>query len=76
MPDPNDKHRLNVSGRYYNDSNCIDCDMCHEIAPETFRRDEDEGFCFLFRQPSTPQEIAAAEDARLACPVEAIGNDG
>ena len=32
-----DKVESNVAGKYYVDSNCIDCDVCRETAPENFR---------------------------------------
>ncbi|RYD49528.1 MAG: ferredoxin [Verrucomicrobiaceae bacterium] len=76
MPDPNDKNPLNVPGNYYNDLSCIDCDMCRDLAPEFFMRDEEEGLTYVWRQPLTATEIAKAEEARLACPSETIGNDG
>ncbi len=76
MPDPTHKNPLNVPGSYYNDLNCIDCDLCHGIAPDTFRRDDDEGMYFVWRQPVTPEEIAKAEKARDTCPMEAIGREG
>ncbi|MFN0125639.1 MAG: ferredoxin [Verrucomicrobiales bacterium] len=59
-----------------NDTSCIDCDICRETAPEFFRRDDDEGATYVWRQPGTPGEIALAEEALLACPTDSIGNDG
>ena len=76
MANPADRLPQNVSGRYYVDSNCIDCDLCRETAPGVFARSEEAGFSFVQRQPLTPEEIALAEEARQSCPVEAIGNDG
>jgi ferredoxin len=76
MADHTDKNPLNVSGKYYNDLTCIDCDLCREIAPEVFKRDDDEGLSYVWRQPTTPAEIAAAEMAHHSCPTETIGNDG
>ncbi|MES2477364.1 MAG: ferredoxin [Verrucomicrobiota bacterium] len=76
MPDPTDKNPLNVPGNYYNDLTCIDCDLCREIAPEFFTRDDEEAATYVWKQPTTPGEIAKAEEARLACPSETIGNDG
>jgi ferredoxin len=72
------KHRLpeNVPGRYYNDDTCIDCDLCRSTAPQFFTRDEAGGYTYVYRQPITPEEIALAEEARLGCPTETIGNDG
>jgi ferredoxin len=76
MPDPTDKNPSNVTGRYYNDLSCIDCDRCREIAPEFFTRDDDEGLSYVWKQPITVEEITKAEEARLSCPTETIGNDG
>lgn len=76
MADRTDKNPLNVPGKYYNDLSCIDCDLCREIAPQFFTRDDDEGLSYVWKQPITPEEFAAAEVAREACPTETIGDDG
>jgi ferredoxin len=76
MADKNLKNPENVAGRYYADNTCIDCDLCRNIAPKTFRRSEKNGYSYVHRQPQTPEEIAQAEDARTSCPTETIGNDG
>ena len=67
---------FNVPGPYYNDLSCIDCGMCPEIAPLIFKRQEDAGYSYVYRQPVTPEEIALAEEAKESCPTESIGNDG
>ncbi len=36
MADPTDKVEGSVSGKYYVDSDCIDCDVCRETAPDNF----------------------------------------
>lgn len=66
----------NVPGPYYNDLTCIDCGLCPEIAPGIFKRQDDQGYSYVHRQPATPEEIALAEEARESCPTESIGNDG
>lgn len=76
MADNTDKNPLNASGKYYNDNTCIDCDLCREIAPAFFIRDDNEGLTYVHRQPQTPTEIALAEEALNSCPTESIGNDG
>ena len=76
MADKTDKHPLNVSGKYYNDMSCTDCDLCREIAPQIFTRDDDEGLTYVHRQPENLSEIALAEEALICCPTETIGNDG
>ncbi len=66
----------NIPGAFYVDRECIDCDLCREVAPENFQRNEDEGYSFVVKQPETDQERTRCEEARDNCPVEAIGNDG
>lgn len=76
MADKKTKWPINVKGRFYVDGNCIDCDACRTEAPDHFRRDEEHGYSFVYRQPQTPEEEAKARAAMAACPVEAIGEDG
>ncbi|HET9795045.1 MAG TPA: ferredoxin [Thermoanaerobaculia bacterium] len=76
MADPNDRYPENAPGKYYVDTQCIDCDVCRVTAPNNFRREEDKGYSFVSRQPANPEEQAACQEAIDSCPVEAIGNDG
>ena len=76
MADPTDKVDGQAPGRYYVDSNCIDCDVCRETAPANFEANEDEGFSFVCKQPENEEEEAQCREALEACPVEAIGDDG
>lgn len=76
MADPKDKLPENVSGRYYVDSQCIDCDVCRVTAPANFQRDAEKGYSFVYRQPAGPEEEAQTREAMDSCPVEAIGDDG
>lgn len=71
-------HRLtrNAIGRYYVDDTCIDCDLCRSTAPAFFARDDESGYSYTHHQPRTADEIAQAEECRIACPTESIGNDG
>jgi len=71
-----DKWSSNVPGKYYVDQQCIDCDLCREIAPLNFKRDDDGGYSIVYKQPTTPKEVEECEEALQGCPVEAIGNDG
>ncbi|MDQ6940024.1 MAG: ferredoxin [Verrucomicrobiota bacterium] len=66
----------NVSGKYYVDESCIDCDLCRTTAPEFFRRNDAGGFSYVHLQPTTPEERALADEALLGCPTDSIGNDG
>ena len=76
MADPNDKVAGQPAGRYYVDSQCIDCDLCRETAPANFMRNDEEGFSYVYKQPENAEEEALSKDAMDNCPVEAIGNDG
>jgi ferredoxin len=76
MANRNEKNQGNAPGPFYVDSSCIDCDLCRESAPATFRRNEDIGFSIVFRQPVTAEEIQQATEAMNGCPTESIGNDG
>jgi len=76
MADASRKYADNVPGRYYVDSECIDCDLCRETAPENFRRNENGGYSYVAKQPASPEEEARCQQAKTDCPVEAIGDDG
>ena len=76
MAENDDRLPQNVAGAYYVDSTCVDCDLCRNTAPSFFQRDEETGFSFVYRQPGTTEERALAEEAKLGCPTESIGNDG
>lgn len=76
MADKNAKFTQNVDGAYYVDDSCIACDACCVEAPRFFAMNDDEGHAYVMLQPQTPEEVEEAENARAACPVEAIGNDG
>lgn len=76
MADKEDKNEENVGGKFYVDSQCIDCDLCRETAPSNFTRADDEGYSFVFKQPENAEEVEQCEEAMEGCPVEAIGEDG
>lgn len=76
MADLEDKNPENVGGKFYVDSQCIDCDLCRETAPANFTREEDEGYSYVFKQPESDEEKELCLEAMEGCPVEAIGEDG
>jgi ferredoxin len=76
MAEKTDRLTQNAAGNYYVDSTCVDCDLCRNTAPDFFRRDEETGFSYVYRQPGTSAEISLAEEAKQGCPTESIGNDG
>ena len=76
MADAANKYSENASGKYYVDNQCIDCDLCRETAPDNFKRNEDGGYSFVYKQPASPDEEARCKEAKEGCPVEAIGDNG
>ena len=44
MADLDEKYEDNAPGKYYVDTQCIDCDLCRETAPDNFTRQDDEGY--------------------------------
>ena len=76
MADAANKYPENVDGKFYVDDQCIDCDLCRETAPANYKRNDDGGHSYVYKQPETPEEEAACKEAMEGCPVEAIGNDG
>jgi ferredoxin len=76
MADQANRYPENVAGAYYVDNQCIDCDLCRETAPDNFKRNEDGGYSFVYKQPENDDEAARCKEAKEGCPVEAIGDDG
>jgi ferredoxin len=76
MPDRNDKVLGNVLGKFYVDCTCLDHELCRELAPNNFARDQRRGMFYVCKQPETPEELAQCREAMAACPMAAIGDDG
>ena len=76
MPSLTDRLPLNVAGKYYVDSSCIDCDLCRTTAPDLFGRDDESAMSYVKKQPETAEELALVEQAVADCATNSIGNDG
>jgi len=61
----------NVVGDYFVDSTCIDCDLCRQIAPETFSDIGDQSV--VYHQPENDQQELQALKALVTCPTASIG---
>jgi glyoxylase-like metal-dependent hydrolase (beta-lactamase superfamily II)/ferredoxin len=61
----------NVPGDFFVDNTCIDCDLCRQIAPETFTDIGDQSA--VHHQPETPAQEFAALKALVTCPTASIG---
>jgi ferredoxin len=71
-----DRYPDNVRGKYYVDTECIDCDVCRDTAPSNFTRQDDGGYSYVYKQPDNDEEEEQCKEAMESCPVEAIGCDG
>lgn len=76
MADKNDRVADNTTGRFFVDSQCIDCNLCRDTAPSNFRQNPNGGYSYVYKQPETPEEENQCREALESCPVEAIGDDG
>ena len=76
MADTANRYPENIAGAYYVDNQCIDCDLCRETAPNSFKRNDDGGYSFVYKQPESAEEQKLAKEAMEGCPVEAIGSNG
>ena len=76
MADVDSKYEDNAPGKFYVDEECIDCDLCREIAPTMYHRNDDGGYSFVAKQSENEEEEELAKEAMEGCPVEAIGDDG
>jgi ferredoxin len=70
------RYPLNVSGKYYINAQCTDCDLCRECAPNNIRRDDRSGYSYVFKQPTNPDEVSAVEKGLAGCPTDGVSNDG
>jgi glyoxylase-like metal-dependent hydrolase (beta-lactamase superfamily II)/ferredoxin len=61
----------NVSGDFFVDSTCIDCDACRQIAPNVFSEGAETSF--VNAQPNTVADRRRALQALLSCPTGSIG---
>ena len=76
MADTSRKWPNNVPGPFYVDQECIDCNLCSEIAPDNFAVDREASHDYVHKQPLNDGERSLCAEALACCPVEAIGNDG
>ncbi|MDJ0659649.1 MAG: MBL fold metallo-hydrolase [Crocosphaera sp.] len=61
----------NVSGNFYVDNSCIDCDTCRWMSPKVFHREGNQSA--VYHQPTETREILEAYEALLSCPTASIG---
>ena len=73
MADRSRRLPQNVSGEFFVDSTCIDCDACRQIAPATFHDHGEQSS--VYRQPGSEEEEQRALMALVACPTASIGTE-
>jgi len=71
MADKNKRLASNIGNNFFVDSTCINCDTCRQLAPATFVESDD--FSSVYHQPVDDEELHAAYQALVACPVGSIG---
>src|SRR5688572_29112134 len=71
MANLNRAYSGNVSGNFFVDDTCIDCDLCRQIAPSVFAEESDHSV--VYRQPHDDAEAHRAAMALVACPTGSIG---
>ena len=76
MAELEDRYEDNVVGKYFVDEQCFDCDACREMAPDNFKRNEEGGYSYVYKQPVNAQEEEECKRAFEGCPVDAIGDLG
>ncbi|MDJ0620012.1 MAG: MBL fold metallo-hydrolase [Calothrix sp. MO_192.B10] len=67
----NQRRSQNISGDFYVDATCIDCDTCRWMAPQVFTRKDEQSA--VYHQPTHETERLAALQALLSCPTSSIG---
>ncbi|MCU0516239.1 MAG: MBL fold metallo-hydrolase [Oscillatoria sp. Prado101] len=67
----NKRRPENVTGDFYVDSTCIDCDTCRWMAPAVFHSDDEQSA--VYHQPANASERLQAMQALLSCPTASIG---
>ncbi|HEY9830101.1 MAG TPA: MBL fold metallo-hydrolase [Stenomitos sp.] len=67
----NQRRSQNVSGDFYVDSTCIDCDTCRWMVPEVFQ--EAGGQSAVYHQPTSEAQRLRSLQALLSCPTSSIG---
>ena len=67
----NQRRSQNVSGDFYVDSTCIDCDTCRWMVPEVFQEAGEQSV--VYHQPTSEAERLRSLQALLSCPTASIG---
>lgn len=69
------KFAENEPGRFSVNTECIDCDLCRQIAPANFVRESAKGHSYVAHQPANQLEEGQCREALETCPVDAIADE-
>ena len=64
--------KIEISGKYTVNDDCIGCAICSEIAPDNFRFNHEQGCEYVCKQPGSETEVCLCIEAMDICPVNAI----
>ena len=62
----------NADGRFYVDTNCINCSLCPEIAKEIFATNHEQGYEYVKKQPGNEADRQLVEEVIRLCPARAV----
>jgi ferredoxin len=71
-----EKFPENEPGQYSVNTECIDCDLCRQIAPANFTREMTDGHSYVYQQPENARQEQQCREALETCPVGAIEAEG
>src|SRR5688572_13455088 len=71
MADARRAYPENISGDFFVDDTCIDCDLCRQIEPAVFS--ERSGHSVVHHQPKSAAQTRKAAMALVTCPTGSIG---
>ena len=71
MANLNRRRIENISGNFYVDSSCIDCDTCRWMAPSVFGQAGEQSA--VYQQPTNETAERRSLAALLSCPTSSIG---
>lgn len=64
----------NVGGPVYVDWSCLYCELCVMTAPTIFAENEEDGWAYVKKQPTTDLEWKQVMQAIAECPLDSIGS--
>jgi hypothetical protein len=67
MADIANKYAENISGKFYVDVQCIDCDLCRETAPANFTCIDDGAVLLATNYKTVEGKVALSLPERLRC---------